>query len=49
MKPDTVDYASCANDFESFIFLQNKELERLTSEKNSAGISAERYHEMISQ
>ena len=33
MKPDTVDYASCANDFESFIFLQNKELERLTSEK----------------
>ena len=33
MKPDTVDYASCANDFESFIFLQNKELERLTSKK----------------
>ena len=33
MKPDTVDYESCANDFESFIFLQNKELERLTSEK----------------
>lgn len=33
MNPDTVDYESCANDFESFIFLQNKELERLTSEK----------------
>ena len=33
MKPDTVDYESCANDFENFIILQNKELERLTSEK----------------
>jgi purine-cytosine permease-like protein len=33
MKPDTVDYESCANDFENYIFLQNKELERLTSEK----------------
>ena len=33
MKPDMIDYESCANDFENFIFLQNKELERLTSEK----------------
>jgi len=33
LKPDTVDYEFCANDFENFINLQNKELERLTSEK----------------
>ena len=30
--PDSVDFESCLSDFENYLFLQNKELERLSKE-----------------